>query len=105
MLYNNGARMEKKSGKYGFFSNLRYHFKNLRKWEPDSMDNQLPDQGYPAFRYCGGIGAALGIESLFAGASGVDTGDVGLHDAQQYEGGICGREPRHLPDALFQTLY
>ena len=34
MLYNNGARMEKSSGKYGFFSNLHYHFKNLRKWEP-----------------------------------------------------------------------
>ena len=34
MLYNSGARMEKSSGKYSFFSNLHYHFKNLRKWEP-----------------------------------------------------------------------
>lgn len=34
MLFNNGARMEKSSGKYGFFSNLHYHFRNLRKWEP-----------------------------------------------------------------------
>lgn len=34
MLFNAGARMEKSSGKYGFFSNLHYHFRNLRKWEP-----------------------------------------------------------------------
>lgn len=34
MLYSNGARMEKGSGKYSFFSNLIYHYKNLLKWEP-----------------------------------------------------------------------
>ena len=34
MLFTYGARIEKRSGKYGFFSNLHYHFRNLRKWEP-----------------------------------------------------------------------
>lgn len=34
MLYSNGARTEKKAGKYGFFSNLLYHYKNMLKWEP-----------------------------------------------------------------------
>lgn len=34
MLFNSGARMEKSSGKYSFFSNLHYHYKHLVKWEP-----------------------------------------------------------------------
>lgn len=34
MLTKNGAMIEKKSGKYSFFSNLLYHYKNLWKWEP-----------------------------------------------------------------------
>lgn len=34
MLFSNGARLEKSSGKYGFFSNLHYHYKNLLRWEP-----------------------------------------------------------------------
>lgn len=34
MLFNSGARMEKSSGKYSFFSNLLYHYKHLIKWEP-----------------------------------------------------------------------
>jgi len=34
MLFNNGARAEKASGKYSFFSNMIYHYKNMLKWEP-----------------------------------------------------------------------
>lgn len=34
MLYGSGARMEKGNGRYSFWSNLRYHYHNLRKWEP-----------------------------------------------------------------------
>lgn len=34
MFTKNGAMIEKKSGKYSFFSNLLYHYKNLWKWEP-----------------------------------------------------------------------
>lgn len=34
MLYGNGARVEKGNGRYGFFNNLGYHYRNLKKWEP-----------------------------------------------------------------------
>lgn len=34
MLFGNGVRVEKGNGKYSFWSNLRYHYCNLRKWEP-----------------------------------------------------------------------
>lgn len=34
MFTKNGAMIEKGSGKYGFFSNLLYHYKNLWRWEP-----------------------------------------------------------------------
>lgn len=34
MLFSSGARAEKGSGKYSFFSNLVYHYKNMLKWEP-----------------------------------------------------------------------
>lgn len=34
MLFGNGARAEKRTGKYGLFSNLIWHYKNLLKWEP-----------------------------------------------------------------------
>lgn len=34
MLFNSGARMEKSTGRYSFFSNLRYHYRNLYQWEP-----------------------------------------------------------------------
>lgn len=33
-MYINAARVEKAKGKYGFFSNLVFHYKNLMKWEP-----------------------------------------------------------------------
>lgn len=33
-MYINGARVEKAKGKYSFFSNLLFHYKNLIKWEP-----------------------------------------------------------------------
>lgn len=34
MLFSNGARMEKGNGRHSFFSNLQYHYRNLRRWEP-----------------------------------------------------------------------
>lgn len=34
LLFNNGARIEKNNGNHGVISNLIYHFRNLRKWEP-----------------------------------------------------------------------
>lgn len=34
MIYGNGARMEKANGRYSFFGNLKYHYANLKKWEP-----------------------------------------------------------------------
>lgn len=34
MFTKNGAMIEKGSGKYSFFNNLLYHYKNMWKWEP-----------------------------------------------------------------------
>ena len=34
MLFSNGARIEKGKSNYSFLSNLCYHYRNLRKWEP-----------------------------------------------------------------------
>ncbi len=34
MIFSNGARMEKSNGRYSFFSNLKYHYVNLRRQEP-----------------------------------------------------------------------
>lgn len=34
MRFDNGARIEKGNGRYSFFSNLHYHYRNLHRWEP-----------------------------------------------------------------------
>lgn len=34
MLNSNGLKTERKTGKYSFFSNLLYHYRNMLKWEP-----------------------------------------------------------------------